>query len=48
MEKQQPGFRTDFDPLDPNLGPEIFFMDFASTACSTLFQAIIACNCKEN
>ena len=41
-------FRPDFGLFDPNLGCQIFFVDFTSASIYILFQAIILCNLKEN
>ena len=45
---KKPSFRNDFDPFGPNLGPKFFFMNFTSTTCYKLLQAIIVRNFKEN
>ena len=47
-DKKTPSFRLDFGPFNPNLDPEIFFVDFSSTRCYALLQAMIICNFKEN
>ena len=45
---KKPSFRTYFDPFGLNFGPQIVFMDFISTTCYALSQAMIVCNIKEN
>ena len=45
---KKPNFGSNFDPFLPNLRPKFFFIDFTSTRCLTLSQAIIVCNFKEN
>ena len=30
---KKPKFGPDFGPFGPNLGPKIFFVDFATTRC---------------
>ena len=43
-----PSFGPDFGLFGRNLGPKIFFMDFTSTGCYELLQAVIVLNLKEN
>ena len=42
---QKPRLRPNFGP---NVVPQNFVVDFASTRCHALMQAIIVCNFKEN
>ena len=44
---KKPSFRTNFGTFGPNLGPKIFFIDFTSTKCYTLLQAIMASNSRK-
>ena len=43
-----PSFGPDFGLFSPNLDQKFFFMDFTSTGCYELLQAVIVLNFKEN
>ena len=45
---KKPNFGPDFGPFGPNMDPKKSFCVFTSTSNTTLFQAIILCNLKEN